>query len=247
VIEVVVSGGRGRLGARVVAAIEASADLSVAAVLGRADDAAAALTPGRLLFESAPDAQAAIAHVEQAAAAGCPAVLATTGLDAAGLARVEAAAARVPVVVAPNLSPGVTLLLDLVARAARALPDYDVELVELHHRHKRDAPSGTAWALAKAAAEARGGDAARDAIVARAGQTGARGDAEIGVMALRGGEVIGEHTVLLLGATERVELVHRAQSREVFAAGALSALRWLGAPGRGPGLASMRDVLGIGA
>jgi 4-hydroxy-tetrahydrodipicolinate reductase len=152
----------------------------------------------------------------------------------------------VPVLVAPNLSLGVTVLLELVRQASRALEAYDLEIVEMHHNQKVDAPSGTAWALGRAAAEGRGQDVERDAILARAGEVGKRGKQEIGIQTLRGGGVIGEHTVFVVGEAERLELTHRAQSRDVFALGAARAARFLGAPERAPGLYAMRDVLGLG-
>lgn len=257
VIDVVVSGAAGRLGSQIAAAVEAAEGMRLVAALVRqglatavvatqVDDPTAAIVVGRVLMETAPH-DSAVGHVELAAAAGVPAVVATTGFDRSEQARLQAAASAIPLVLAPNLSRGVTMLLDLVARAAAALPDCDVEIVEIHHNQKKDAPSGTAWALGEAAASARGQDIDRDAILARAGDVGKRGKAEIGIQTLRGGQVIGEHTVMLVGANERLELIHRAQSREVFAEGAVHALRFAGAAGRAPGLYSMRDVLALGS
>ena len=172
-IDVVVSGGTGRLGARIVTAIGLQDGLT-AHCLGRADVAEDMIVAGRVLVVCAPKS-AALAHVELAAAAGVPIVVATTGFEPAEQKRIDLAAERVAIIVAPNLSPGVTVLLDLVDKASRALPDYDLEIVEMHHNKKRDAPSGTAWALARAAAAARGQDIERDAILARAGDIGPRG------------------------------------------------------------------------
>jgi 4-hydroxy-tetrahydrodipicolinate reductase len=155
------------------------------------------------------------------------------------------------------MSPGVNVLLGLLRRASRALYDYDAEIIELHHRHKRDAPSGTALLLAQAIKDGRTdrGTPAAQLRSGREGQVGPRDRAELGVLAARGGDVVGEHTVLLLGTGERVELVHRASSREVFAHGAVRAARWLlarepGLPGLpssrpGPGVYDMEDVLGL--
>mgnify|MGYP006290260565 CR=1 FL=1 len=199
---------------------------------------------GRVLVEAAL-VPAARAHAARAAEVGVPVCLATTGFDARQRAELEALADRIPVLFAPNLSLGVNVVLDLVRTAASALPGYHLEVVEMHHALKRDAPSGTAWALASAGAEARGQAIERDAVLARAGETGPRGEAEIGIQTLRGGGVIGEHTVYLVGETERVELSHRAQSRDAFAAGAVEAARFLGAPGRAPGVYEMADVLGL--
>ena len=242
-IEVVVSGAAGRLGSRVVAAVETDEAMSLAASLGRHDDPAAAIVSGRVLVETAPHS-AATQHLRYAVEAGVPVVFASTGLDAKESAVLDEACAQIPVVVAPNLSLGVTVLMDLVERASAALAQYDLEVVEMHHRRKVDAPSGTAWALARAAASGRGQDIDRDAIVARSGDVGARSDSEIGIQTLRGGGVVGEHTVFVVGETERVELTHRAMSRDVFAAGAVSAARFLGA-GLPAGRYSMRDVLGL--
>ena len=154
------------------------------------------------------------------------------------------ASKRIPIVQSGNYSLGVNLLLELVGRAAATLgPEYDIEVTEMHHRHKKDAPSGTALMLAKAAAAGRGVDFGKVAVYGREGETGERPAGEIAVHALRGGSVIGDHTVMFAGDVERVEITHRAQGREAFAAGALKALEW--AKGRAPGMYTMRDVLGF--
>lgn len=179
-----------------------------------------------------------------AAQSRTPTVVCTTGLDAAAHAALDALAEVAPVVVAANTSVGVTVLLHLAARAALLLgDDYDVEIVELHHRQKVDAPSGTALRLAQAVATARELDLATAARHGRSGQVGARTPDEIGLHALRGGDVIGEHTVLLAGAGERLELTHRAHTRDLFARGALRAARWV--VSQRPGKYEMADVLGI--
>ncbi len=156
-------------------------------------------------------------------------------------------AARIPVVFAPNMSVGVNVLLALVESAARQLgPAYDVEIVEMHHRHKVDAPSGTALGLGEAAAKGAGRTLAECAVMARQGVTGARAEGTIGFAALRGGDVVGEHTVIFAGAGERIELAHKATSRQNFAAGALRAAHYVAArrAAGATGLADMRDVLG---
>ena len=180
--------------------------------------------------------------VERAAAQGLAYVIGTTGLAPDEQARVDAAARSIPVVQSGNYSLGVNLLLELVKRAAATLgPDYDVEVAEMHHRHKKDAPSGTALMLARAAAAGRG---APDAFVyGRRGDVGERPAGEIAIHALRGGSVVGDHTVMFAGDLERVELTHKAQDRAAFAAGALKAVQW--ARGRAPGLYTMRHVLGF--
>jgi 4-hydroxy-tetrahydrodipicolinate reductase len=245
VIEVVVSGARGRLGSRICTLLEESQDLRLAAeVEFDTIDPLAAITKGRVLIEAATK-NAAFEHAAHAAEVGAPILVATTGFDAQDRAKLEAHASRVPVLVTANLSLGVAVLTDLVARASAALPGYQLEVLELHHDKKKDAPSGTAWALGRAAAAARGRDVERDAILARAGETGARGKDEIGMQSIRGGDIIGEHTVYLIGPTERLELKHLAATRDTFAAGAVQAARFLGAAERRPGLYTMRHVLGL--
>ncbi len=170
-----------------------------------------------------------------------PLVVGTTGLDAAGLDALRAHARRVPVVASPNFSTGIAVLQRLVALAAERLPGWDVEVIETHHRNKADAPSGTALALARTAAAARGGDLA--AVHGRSGAVGARPSAEIGIHAVRGGDVVGDHLVLFAGPGERLQLAHLASSREAFVGGALAAARWV--PGRPTGLYGMSHVLAI--
>lgn len=172
---------------------------------------------------------------------GIPLVTGTTGLEGETVDGVEAHARTAPVVQASNFSLGVNLLLDLVRRASGALPDADIEIVETHHRQKRDAPSGTALSLARAAEEGRG--ARLTEIHGRSGPTGARPATEIGIHALRGGDVVGEHTVWFLADGERVSFSHGASSRRTFARGALRAARWVLA--QPPGRYGMDRVLGL--
>ena len=183
-------------------------------------------------------------HITKAAADGVVYVLGTTGLTDEEQQAVDAAAKKIPVVQSGNFSLGVNLLLGLVRKAAEILGEtYDCEVVEMHHRHKKDAPSGTALMLAKEAAGGRGQDFDEVSVFGREGMVGERPMGEIAVHALRGGSVIGDHTVVFAGDVERVELVHKAQSREAFAAGALRAALW--AADKQPGLYNMRDVLGL--
>jgi 4-hydroxy-tetrahydrodipicolinate reductase len=189
-------------------------------------------------------AAAAAGHAQAAADAGAALVLGTTGLPAPDRVRITELSRRVPVVLSPNMSVGVNVLLRLVAEAARSLgPGYDIEILETHHRQKRDAPSGTALRLAESLAEATGRNLAETGRYARHGDIGARPGSEIGLQTLRGGDVIGDHTVFFLGLGERIEITHRASSRETFARGAVRAALWLA--GRQPGLYDMRDVLGM--
>lgn len=173
----------------------------------------------------------------------CALVSGTTGLDATLVDRLAERAQRAPVLVAANFSTGVAVLRDLVARAAAALPDYDIEIVEAHHKHKRDAPSGTALALGRAAAGARGWTLDATAQHGREGDTGPRQAASIGFHAVRGGGVVGEHQVWIVGGGERLELTHAAMDRATFAQGAVRAARWI--VDQPAGRYGLPDVLGL--
>jgi 4-hydroxy-tetrahydrodipicolinate reductase len=187
---------------------------------------------------------AAGAHAALAAKHGAALVSGATGLDAEEEAAIEQAAGAVPVLRSGNMSLGVTLLSAMVRDAAARLgPDWDIEIVEMHHRMKADAPSGTALMLGRAAAEGRGGDLESLAERGRDGLTGPRREGGIGFAALRGGTVAGEHSVIFAGAGERVEFTHRAEDRAIFARGAVTAALWLKT--RAPGLYTMADVLGV--
>ena len=175
---------------------------------------------------------------------GSALVIGTTGLEERQLKAIERAAHEITIVYARNMSVGVNVFMNLVGRAAKALGDgYDVEILEAHHRHKVDAPSGTALALGEQIAAARGRPLADLAVYAREGRVGPRVPGTIGFSVIRGGSIVGEHTVRFIGAEEQVELVHVAQDRKTFARGALRAARW--AAGRAPGLYSMTDVLDL--
>lgn len=172
-------------------------------------------------------------------------VVGTTGLSEDDIAALEAAGRHAVVVRSGNMSMGVNLLAAMVQRVAQALgEEFDVEIVEMHHKHKVDAPSGTALLLGEAAARGRGIDLATRSARARDGITGARHSGDIGFASLRGGTVVGEHSVIFAGAGERIEISHRAEDRAIFARGALRAALW--GKGRKPGLYSMMDVLGLG-
>ena len=190
-----------------------------------------------------------LAHLAACVRHRTAAVVGTTGLSEAEKADIAGFARTVPIVFAPNMSVGVNVLLALVETAARRLgSDYDIEVVEMHHRHKVDAPSGTALGLGAAAARGAGLDLAQSAVYAREGAIGERKRGTIGFATLRGGDVVGEHTVVFAGAGERVELSHKAASRQNFATGALRAVHFVAArraEGRA-GLYDMRDVLGLG-
>jgi 4-hydroxy-tetrahydrodipicolinate reductase len=204
---------------------------------------AEALDAGADVVIDFTNAEASVLHAQACAQRGVALVVGSTGLNQAQLAQFEAAGKRTALVVAPNLSVGVNVTMAIAAQLAKQLGEaFDVEVVETHHRHKRDAPSGTALQLANLLASALG-RTSEDIRLARVGEVGARAPSEIGVQALRGGDVVGEHTVFYFGDGERVELTHRATSRVHFASGALRAAQWVRT--RAPGVYSMADVLGL--
>ena len=188
--------------------------------------------------------QAMVRLIDHCIERGIPLVSGTTGLSATQQTRLRQAAERIPVIWAANFSVGICVLERLVAQAARALGTaWDAEIVDLHHRYKKDAPSGTALALGRQIAAARGQIAAQVECLARAGADAPRIGSEIGHSAVRGGDVVGEHSVFLFGDGERLELTHRANDRGIFASGALHAAEWLS--GRAPGWYSLADCLGL--
>jgi 4-hydroxy-tetrahydrodipicolinate reductase len=264
VIRIAVAGCSGRMGRMLIQATLDAADLQLAVALDRADspeigrdcagflgrdsgvlvgaDLAALAAADVLIDFTRPEATAA--HLRASVAAGTGIVIGTTGIDAAGRAAIEAAAQRIPIVFAPNMSIGVNAALQLIAAAARMLgADYDVEIVEAHHRHKVDAPSGTALLMGETVAAARGRTLAEVAVYGYADHRGERRPESIGFASLRGGDIVGDHTVLFAGEGERIEITHRSASRATYAAGSLRAARFLA--GRAPGLYGMRDVLGL--
>jgi 4-hydroxy-tetrahydrodipicolinate reductase len=263
---IIVGGAAGRMGMRIVALLGEAPNLRLAAALeapghaalgrdagevagaGRRDvsitaDAKAAITRDRMLVEfSVPEAS--LEHLRLVADAGAKAVIGTTGFSAAQREEIAALARRAAILVAPNMSVAVTLAFKVLAIMAKALGDeYDIEITEIHHRFKKDAPSGTAVRMAEVVAEALGRDLDQVGVYGRHGLPGERSRTEIGVMSLRSGDVVGEHTVSFGTLGERLELTHRAHSRDTFARGALRAARFM--VDRPPGLYSMHDVLGI--
>lgn len=188
--------------------------------------------------------EAAIQYLDACQQNNVNMVIGTTGFTEDQKAKIKAASERIAVVFAPNMSVGVTLLINLVEQAAKVLKDgYDIEVVEMHHRHKVDAPSGTALRLGEAAAQGLGQELKDCAIYAREGVTGEREAGKIGFATLRGGDVVGDHTVIYAGTGERVEITHKASSRATFALGALRAAKFLSTKDKG--LFDMRDVLGF--
>lgn len=244
-LRIAVIGPRGRMGQAVLETLAGREDLELAAELGRGDQ----LDPGRVdvaVDFTTPDAS--IGWARAAAEAGGPAlVIGSTGLQPAHEAEITRAAERVAIVRSGNFSLGVNLLLGLVEQAARTLPprDYDIEVSEAHHRRKADAPSGTALMLGEAAAKARYAELTDVAVRGRDGLTGPRPEGAIGFSVMRGGGIVGEHSVVFAAEDEIVTLSHSARDRRLFARGALAAAAW--AAGKPPGLYTMADVLGFSA
>ena len=243
-LKLLVTGKSGRMGQAVLQAAAADPAVTVAATHDAGEDLAAALAAADCAIDFTVPAFTT-ELVEAALARGTRLVLGTTGHTDAQLAALTRAAASLPIVHAPNFSVGVNTLFWLARHAARILGPghFDIELVEMHHRHKIDAPSGTARRLLEILNRETGGPSQHDLRHGRVGNTGPRPAREIGVHALRGGDVVGDHTVVFAADGERVELTHRASSRLTFAAGAIRAARWLAT--RPPGLYSMQDVLNL--
>ncbi len=260
-IRVAVAGAAGRMGQNLVRAVEEHPQAELGAASERPGSEAIGQPVGtagavRLVEDLATVTgdfdvlidftrpEATMEHLEICRRAGRTLVVGTTGLDADQEAALRAAAAEHTVVYAPNMSVGVNLTFKLVELAARALGDStDVEILEAHHRHKVDAPSGTALRLGRIVADTLGRDLEQDAVYGREGHTGARERSTIGFATVRGGDIVGEHTALFAGEGERVEITHKASDRGIFAAGAVRAAVWAGE--RGPGLFDMQDVLGL--
>ena len=188
--------------------------------------------------------EASLQYLEACQKAGVKHVIGTTGFTVEQKAKIESTSKNIAIVFAPNMSVGVTMLINLVEQAAKALgAGYDIEVVEMHHKHKVDAPSGTALRLGEAAAKGIGKDLSECAVYAREGVTGERVAGTIGFATMRGGDVVGDHSVVFAGTGERVEITHKASSRATFAQGALRAAKFLS--NKNKGLFDMRDVLGL--
>lgn len=265
-MRIAVMGAAGRMGRELVRAVHAMPGCAVAGGVERAGstfigadvggiagigDVGVAITDDALAVCASVDAildftspSATVEFAGLAANARIVHVIGTTGLGSADEAAIAAAARHATIIKAGNMSLGVNLLVALTRRVAAALDaDFDIEVVEMHHRHKVDAPSGTALMLARAAADGRGVALDDVAVQSRVGHTGERRRGDIGMQSLRGGSVIGDHTVIFAGEGERVELTHIASDRGIFARGAVKAALW--GRGKGPGSFSMADVLGI--
>jgi 4-hydroxy-tetrahydrodipicolinate reductase len=265
-LNVAMFGASGRMGRTIVPLVAESTDLRLSGALaGAADpsighDAGVVAGVASLAISITSDPERALEgaqvvidftlpaatpdHARRCLAHAVPMVIGTTGPDELALGELRKVAERLPIVMAPNMSLGVNLLFKLAELAARALDaNYDAEIVEAHHRHKVDAPSGTALGLGRAVAQGRGTSLDTAAVYARQGATGPRPTGAIGFSVVRGGDIVGDHRVIFAGPGEQIELAHHAQDRSGFARGALVAARWV--VGRPPWLYSMLDVLGL--
>jgi 4-hydroxy-tetrahydrodipicolinate reductase len=263
-VKVVVTGAAGRMGTQIVRLVAGDEGLKLTGAVERpghagqdagalaglpplgvavAEELAAAIAGADVVIDFTSH-EASARNAEVCAEKGVALVIGSTGFTPEAKARVAAAARKVPIVLSPNMSVGVNVLFELVRQAAKTLGDaYDVEIVEIHHKRKRDAPSGTAVALGEVAARALDRDPADALAYTRHGILGERPPWQIGIQTLRGGDVVGEHTVFFCGEGERLELTHRATSREQFARGAVRAAHWIA--GKPAGLYDMADVLGL--
>ena len=262
-IRAVVAGACGRMGTAIIQAIGSTDGIELAGALEHQEHpllgqelSLPGITPVKLTYgpgsiSAGMDVlidfttpEGSLSNLEACAELGIPVVIGTTGMKEEQKEALYMFSLRTPTVFSPNMSIGVNLLFRLAATAAAALgDDYDVEIVEAHHRMKKDAPSGTAIGLAEAVAEALGRDLADKAVYARHGMIGERSAGEIGIQTIRAGDIVGEHTLLLAGPGERIELTHRAHSRDNFARGAIRASLWI--VDKEPGQYSMADVLGL--
>jgi 4-hydroxy-tetrahydrodipicolinate reductase len=264
-LKIVVAGASGRMGRTLIREIAQGSGITLCGALEVAGHSTLGLDSGTLAgmqpngMNVTADPLPLLAHAqvvvdftsplvslmlaELAAQARIVHVIGTTGFDAKGEARIVAAARHAVIVKSGNMSMGVNLLAAMVERAAKSLADYDIEVLEMHHRMKVDAPSGTALLLGEAAARGRGVALDKHAVRTRDGHTGARKDGDIGFATLRGGTVVGEHSVIFAGTGERITLSHSAEDRTIFAHGALTAAKW--GHGQKPGLYAMKDVLGL--
>ena len=250
-IRIVICGALGRMGRAVAAEIEGEKDLELTgAVVADGEEGSLLGVPvtaslGEVIGEcdvivDFTNPEAALEHIEAGAEAGLPIVVGTTGFSAGQLETAHSASGRAPLLITPNMSAGVNLMFKTVEEVARALGDFDSEIVEIHHNRKKDSPSGTAARLAESIECARPG---LQRTHGRQGMLGPRKAKELGIHSLRGGDVVGEHTVIFAGEGERIEITHRAHSRRTFARGAIRAARFI--MGKPAGLYSMADVLGL--
>jgi 4-hydroxy-tetrahydrodipicolinate reductase len=243
-LRVAVAGASGRMGQMLTAAVDAADDMVLAGSLHSHSDLRAGLADAQVLIDFTRP-EGTLAHLAACRELGVNAVIGTTGFSDAQKAEIAAHAQHIAIVMAPNMSVGVNVVFKLLDMAARALNEgYDIEIIEAHHRHKVDAPSGTALKMGEVVAAALGRDLKDCAVYAREGVTGERDPSTIGFATVRGGDIVGDHTVLFAGTGERIEITHRSNSRAGYAQGSLRAARFLA--GRTAGLFGMNDVLGLG-
>jgi len=243
-LRIAVAGASGRMGQMLIEAVRQADDLTLAGTLDVGLDPRAGLAGAQVLIDfTRPDGT--LAHLAVCRELGVNAVIGTTGFSDQQKAEIAAHAQHIAIMMAPNMSVGVNVVFKLLDMAARALNEgYDIEIIEAHHRHKVDAPSGTALKMGEVIASALGRDLKDCAVYAREGVTGERDPSTIGFATVRGGDIVGDHTVLFAGTGERIEITHRSNSRAGYAQGSLRAARFLA--GRTSGLFGMNDVLGLG-
>ncbi len=263
-LRLAVVGAAGRMGGAIIRAVRAESEISLSLALERsgsefigtdAGDLAGLGATGTLISDSInPDAfdvmvdfsnpASTLAHISSCAKHGKPIVVGTTGMSPSDIAQLDTAAEKIPILFAANMSVGVNVTLKLLEMAAAAIGEQvDIEVIEAHHKHKVDAPSGTALAMGEVMAKVLGKDLQKDGVFSRHGVTGERVDGSIGFSTIRGGDLAGEHTVLFIGDSERIEITHRATDRKIFANGAVRAARWLG--DKPAGRYDMQDVLDL--
>jgi 4-hydroxy-tetrahydrodipicolinate reductase len=242
-LRIAVAGASGRMGRMLIDTVQASADGELAGTLDIGCDIRASLAGAQVLIDFTRP-EGTMAHLAACRELGVKLVIGTTGFSAAQRGEIEAASRHLAIVMSPNMSVGVNVVLRLLDTAARALAEgYDVEIVEAHHRHKVDAPSGTALKMGEVVAAALGRDLKDCAVYGREGHTGERDAKTIGFATVRGGDIVGDHTVMFCGTGERVEIAHKSASRATYAQGALRAARFLA--DKPHGLFDMNDVLGL--
>jgi 4-hydroxy-tetrahydrodipicolinate reductase len=267
-IKAVVTGAAGRMGSRIINVLTSSEGIRLAGAVERkghpllkqdafgpaglpastvlvliSDDLHGALKTGDVLIDFTHP-ESSLEHVKACAELHKPIVIGTTGFTKEQLDQIGKYAQTIPCVLSPNMSIGVNLAFKVLAEVAKTLgDDYDIEIVEAHHRMKKDAPSGTAMKMAQVVAQAVNRNLDEVGVYARKGMIGERSKKEIGIQTLRAGDIVGEHTVMFAGKGERIEITHRAHSRDTFAAGAVRAAKWI--VGKKPGMYDMQDVLGL--
>ena len=242
-VRVAVAGASGRMGQMLIDAVGQADDMTLAGKLDVGLDTRAGLADAQVLIDFTRP-EGTLAHLAVCRELGVNAVIGTTGFSDAQKAEIAVHAQHIAIVMAPNMSVGVNVVFKLLDMAARALNEgYDIEIIEAHHRHKVDAPSGTALKMGEVVAAALGRDLKECAVYAREGVTGERDPSTIGFATVRGGDIVGDHTVMFAGTGERLEITHRSNSRAGYAQGSLRAARFLA--GRTSGLFGMNDVLGL--